>query len=60
MGLPFFDNFGDNCAVVASADGYEQARLFPVTSIPDVPDEVDLMLLGKTATFNFRNSNSEH
>ena len=60
MSLPFFDNFGDNYAVVASGDGYEQAGFFLVTLIPDVPDVVDLMLLGKAATFNFRNSNSEH
>jgi len=53
-GLPFFDNPADNYAVVASAKGYEQAGFFPVPVSPDVPAVVDIMLLGKTATFNFR------
>jgi hypothetical protein len=56
-GLPFFDNFGDNYAVVASADGYQQAGFFPVTANPANPAVVDIMLLGKRADFNFRNAN---
>ncbi len=55
-GLPFFDNFGDNYAVVASASGYEQAGFFPVSLRPDIPGVVDIMLLGKNARFNFRNA----
>ena len=55
-GLPFFDNFGDNYAVVASADGYQQAGFFPVTVNPVNPAVVDIMLLKKNATFNFRNA----
>jgi hypothetical protein len=55
-GLPFFNNFGDNYAVVASANGYEQAGFFPASLSPDVPGVVDLMLLGKNATFNFHNA----
>jgi hypothetical protein len=53
-GLPFFDNFADNYAVVASAKGYEQAGFSPVAASPDVPGVVDIMLLGNNATFNFR------
>lgn len=55
-GLPFFDNAGDNYAVVASADNYEQAGFFPVHASPDVPAVVDIMLLGKDAGFNFANA----
>ena len=55
-GLPFFDNSGDNYAVVASANGYEQAGFFPVSVSPDVPAVVDIMLLGRDASFNFRNA----
>jgi hypothetical protein len=55
-GLPFFDNFGDNYAVVASAGAYEQAGFFPVLANPDVPAVVDIMLLGRDATFNFHNA----
>jgi len=55
--LPFFDNFGDNYAVVASADNYEQAGFYPVTANPASPAVVDIMLLGKQAGFNFRSAN---
>src|SRR5581483_656444 len=55
-GLPFHDNFGDNYAVVASADGYDQAGFFPVRLTPSNPAVADLMLLKKDATFNFRNA----
>ena len=55
-GLPFFDNFGDNYAVVASAKGYEQAGFFPVTANPAAPAVVDIMLLNKEAGFNFRDA----
>lgn len=56
-GLPYHGNAGDNYAVVASADGYEQAGFFPVTVDPVNPAVVDIMLLAKDATFNFRNAN---
>src|SRR5262249_40156839 len=56
-GLPFHDNFGDNYAVVASADDYLQAGFFPVKVNPAAPAVVDIMLLGKNATFNFRSAN---
>jgi len=55
-GLPFFDNFGDNYAVVASADGYQQAGFYPVAVNPVNPAVVDIMLLKQDATCNFRNA----
>lgn len=55
-GLPFFDNAGDNYAVVATAAAYEQAGFFPVVVNPRLPANVDVMLLKKTATFNFHNA----
>jgi hypothetical protein len=55
-GLPFFDNFGDRYAVVASADDYLQAGFYPIAVNPVSPAVVDIMLLGKYATFNFRNA----
>ena len=55
-GLPFFDNFGDSYAVVASADGFQQAGYFPVKASPQTPAVVDIMLLGKNASFHFRNA----
>jgi hypothetical protein len=55
-GLPFFSNFGDRYAVVASADDYQQAGFFPVTTNPATPALVDLMLIASDATFNFRNA----
>ena len=55
-GLPFFDNFGDNYAVVASADGYRQAGFSPVAVNPVNPAVVDIMLLKQDATCNFRNA----
>jgi hypothetical protein len=54
--LPFFNNFGDNYAVIASADGYKQAGFFPVAVNPEHPAIVDLMLLNKDATYNFKNA----
>jgi len=54
--LPFYDNFADHYAVVASATGYEQAGFFPVAVNPNVPAIVDIMLLRKSATFNFRDA----
>src|SRR5664279_3408597 len=36
-GLPYFGNFGDNYAVVASADGCQQAGFYPVTVNPQNP-----------------------
>ncbi len=55
-GLPFFNNFGDNYAVVASADRYQQAGFFPVAVGPANPTVVDIMLVAKDAAFTFRNA----
>jgi len=54
--LPFHDNLGDNYTVVASADGYDQAGFTPVKINPRAIQHVDLMLLPKNATFNFRDA----
>ncbi len=51
--VPFYDNFGDNYTVVAFTDGYEQAGFTPVKCSPQVPQRLDLMLLKKSAGFNF-------
>jgi hypothetical protein len=55
-GLPFFNNFGDRYAVIVSADGYQQAGFHPVTLNPITPVSVDIMLLKRDATFNFRDA----
>jgi len=54
--LPFFDNFGDNYTVVAWTEGCSQAGFTPVRVRPEAPAIVDIMLLRKDATFNFRNA----
>lgn len=54
--LPFYNNFGDNYAVIASASGYQQAGFFPVTVDPSHPAVVDIMLVKKDPVFNFRNA----
>ena len=56
-GLPYFANFGDNYAVVASVDGYKDAGFYPVTVNPITPTVVDIMMLKKHATANFANAN---
>jgi hypothetical protein len=55
-GLPFFDNFGDKYSVVVSGKGFSQTGFTPVTVAPRTPATVDLMLLPKDASFNFRDS----
>jgi hypothetical protein len=52
-GLPFYDNFGDNYAVIAFVDGYKQAGFQPVKLSPAAPATVDLMLAPKEPVFNF-------
>jgi hypothetical protein len=54
--LPFFDNFGDNYTVVAWTKGCSQAGFTPVGVNPQAPAIVDIMLLRKRATFNFRDA----
>lgn len=55
-GLPFFNNFGDNYAVVASGRGYRQAGFFPVTVNPAHQTVADIMLLKNDPSFNFSNA----
>lgn len=52
-GLPFYNNLGDNYAVLVSADGYDQAGFYPVHVSPTVIQPVDLMLLPKRRRYNF-------
>src|ERR1700722_12772496 len=51
--LPFFDNFGDNYTVLASAKDFSQAGFTPVRVSPLAPAAVDLMLIKKDPSFNF-------
>jgi hypothetical protein len=51
--LPFHDNFADNYSIVAFANGYEQAGFQPVVAGPNVPRQLDLMLLPKSGSFHF-------
>jgi hypothetical protein len=51
--LPFHNNFADNYSIVAFVDKYEQAGFQPVAIGPNVPGELDLMLLPTNATFHF-------
>lgn len=51
--LPFHNNFADNYAIIAFADGYEQAGFQPIAIGPNVPAQLDLMLLPKDADFHF-------
>lgn len=51
--LPFHNNFADNYAIIAFADGYEQAGFQPVAIGPNAPAQLDLMLLPKHGTFHF-------
>jgi hypothetical protein len=51
--LPFHNNFADDYSIVAFVDKYEQAGFQPVAIGPNVPGELDLMLLPTNATFHF-------
>lgn len=46
--LPFFNNFGDNYRIIASADGYYDAGYFPVTLSNTHASQLDIMLLPKS------------
>jgi hypothetical protein len=52
-GLPLFNNFGDDYAFLASADGYKDAGFFPVKLAANVDLTVDLMLIPMSNAFNF-------
>jgi hypothetical protein len=51
--LPFYDNWGDDYTVIASADGYRQAGFTPVRLALGQPASVALMLLPNTPRFDF-------
>lgn len=51
--VPFYNNYGDDYAVLASASKHTQAGTHPVHVSEQVPQPVRLMLLPKKATFNF-------
>src|SRR4051794_19190063 len=51
--VDFFNNFGDNYTVIASASKHLQSGFHPVKVSPAVPQAVDLMLLPKKNRFNF-------
>jgi hypothetical protein len=55
-GLPFFNNFGDSYAVIASAKRHQQAGFHPVPVNPRARTVVDIMLLGQRASYNFHNA----
>jgi len=59
QGLPFYDNFGDNYTVLASADGYGQAGITPVKLSPRVEAIADIMLLSRKADFQFHDARLE-
>lgn len=52
-GLPFYDNFGDNYAVIAYVAGYKQAGYAPVKLSPSTLETVDLMLIPSQPVVNF-------
>jgi hypothetical protein len=55
-GLPLFNNFGDDYAFLAAADGYKDAGFFPVKLAANVDQILDLMLIPKLNSFNFAQS----
>jgi hypothetical protein len=55
-GLPIYNNFGDNYAVVVSAAGHRDAGFYPVKMVAGTWQSIDLMLLPNDPTFNFRDA----
>ncbi|MBS1815037.1 MAG: hypothetical protein JSS87_09210 [Acidobacteria bacterium] len=53
QGLPFYNNFGDNYAVIAFVEGFRQAGYAPVKLSPAEEVTVDLMLIPKDPVFNY-------
>lgn len=51
--VPFYNNFGDNYAVIVSADHHQQAGFHPVHVDKDEEQTLDLMLLPKHTGFDF-------
>ena len=56
--LPYRDNLQDNCAVLATGDGYVDAGFTPVKLSLKAVAPVDLMLLEDKATFRFQDWSS--
>ena len=54
--LPFFDNFGDNYAVVVYREGFRQAGFAPVTLSNSYATTLDIMLVAKDPGFSFVNA----
>jgi len=54
--VPFYDNFGDDYTVIASADNCKDAGFTPVKVSKALPQTLDLMLLRKDASFQFGNA----
>jgi hypothetical protein len=54
--LPIFDNLGDRYTISVSADDYLQAGFTPVKVLRNTPQHLDLMLLPRDGTFNFKDA----
>src|SRR5947207_13016682 len=52
--LPFHDNNADNFSVVVFRKKFQQAGFMPVFCTPEVPRTLDLMLVKKRPSFNFK------
>jgi hypothetical protein len=55
-GLTFFDNFGDNYTAIVSADKFHQAGFTPLKLSPEATTTLDIMLIPKNPSFNFRDA----
>jgi hypothetical protein len=51
--VPFYNNLGDNYAVIVYADHYQQSGFHPIRVRKEVRQTLDLMLLPKHTSFNF-------
>lgn len=54
--VPFFDNFADLYAVIASVDGYEDSAWYPVPVTSAAPVDLSLMFLPKNGAPHFANA----
>ena len=54
--VPFYDNFGDNYTLIASADRYKQSGFTPLKVLRTLPQTLDLMLLPENGDFRFANA----
>ena len=51
--VPFYNNLGDDYAVIVSAPHYQQVGFHPIHVNKEVPQTLDLMLLPKPTSFDF-------